>query len=83
MTTELKEKQKHKDWKECIDLLQPALNKEIKDKEKRKKDKILVPQWKNLTTWIRKRCWEQEFAVIDNDKLEFERESDGKYNDMF
>jgi uncharacterized protein YdaU (DUF1376 family) len=60
-------KKKHKDWKDVIDKLEPALTAEI---EWRKNKVGFVPEWKNLQTWLNKRCWEQEFEATPPPKKE-------------
>ncbi len=47
-----------------VDLLLPALRKEITYKEHLKKMGEFCPAWKNLSTWINQRCWEQELSPI-------------------
>ena len=47
---------------EIIDLLLPALKKEIAEKQRLKDAKQFCPEWKNLKTWIYQKCWEQEFT---------------------
>ena len=49
---------------ETVELLLPALNKEKQHHETLKETGQFVPQWKNLSTWINQRCWEQEFPQI-------------------
>ncbi len=46
-------------------LLIPALEKEINHKQKLKDAKQFCPEWKNLSTWINQRCWEQELPPIE------------------
>jgi len=58
--TELKELRKHKDWKNILPLLLPALEKQITAKDK---STGFVPNWKNLKTWIGQRCWEEEPVI--------------------
>jgi hypothetical protein len=62
-------KKQHKDWKDVLPLLQPAVKKEI---EWRKQKREFTPQWKNLSTWINNRCWEQEFEPTPPPKKELE-----------
>lgn len=60
-------KTKHKDWKQVIDKLMPALQAEINWR----KNKVgFVPEWKNLQTWLNQRCWEQEFEASPTPKKE-------------
>ncbi|HET6556034.1 MAG TPA: hypothetical protein VFG54_01895 [Prolixibacteraceae bacterium] len=47
---------------EDIPLLLSALEKEIAHRKYLAKTNQFVPPWKNLSTWINKRCWEQEFT---------------------
>lgn len=51
---------------EIVNLLLPALEKEKTYHSKLAEAKKLVPDWKNLSTWINKRCWEQEFPEIES-----------------
>jgi hypothetical protein len=59
---------KHKDWKNCINLLLPSLENEIAHKSKLKELGKFCPEWKNLSTWINQRCWESEFSIIETSK---------------
>lgn len=56
-------RKKNKHWKEILPLLLPALQKEIAWRSTKDPDKEFVPQWKNLSTWLNKRCWEQELGA--------------------
>jgi hypothetical protein len=49
---------------EIVHLLIPALNKEKQHRESLSKAGQFVPQWKNLSTWINQKCWEQEFPDV-------------------
>lgn len=53
-------KKKHKDWKEVLPLLKPAVENQIKSKEDLKRQGKFVAEWKHLQTWINQRCWEIE-----------------------
>lgn len=59
---------KHSDYITVVDLLIPALDREILYKDILKKNNLFCPQWKNLQTWINNRCWEQEFEIIEQNK---------------
>lgn len=59
-------KKKHKDWKDILPLLLPAIKKEIAWHEEKQRKKEFCPEYKMLQTWINKRCWEQEFDIDDN-----------------
>lgn len=47
---------------EIIPFLLPALEKEIAHRNKLLLANQFIPNWKNLSTWINKKCWEQEFT---------------------
>lgn len=62
-------KKKHKDWETVIPLLVSAIQKEINFHEIKQRNGEFVPQYKNLSTWINNRCWEQEFGKeVKNEK---------------
>lgn len=63
LEVEFKNFKRHHDWKDCIPSLMPALQAEIEWRSK-KLETGFVPQWKNLSTWINQRCWEQELEEI-------------------
>lgn len=60
LDTEFKNFQKHNDYKEVLPLLLPALNNQIKWKKIELEIDNFTAQWKNLSTWINQRCWEEE-----------------------
>ena len=45
-------------------MLLPALEKEKQFRIKSFELNGWVPAWKNLSTWIREKCWEQEFSEL-------------------
>jgi len=49
---------------DVVELLLPALKKEIDYKKRLLKETGFSQAWKNLSTWINKECWEQEFPAI-------------------
>jgi len=51
---------KHKDWKEVLPDLKALLDCIINQRSAAKSSGSFVPQWKNLSTWINNRCWEEE-----------------------
>ncbi len=53
---------------ESIKLLLPALEKEIQYRLKLVEQNEFIPSWKNLSTWINQKCWEQEFREINTIK---------------
>ncbi len=72
LETEFKNFKKHKDWKANLNKLLPALKKEIAHKSKLKEQGKFCPEWKNLQTWLSKRCWENEFEEIAEPKKQKE-----------
>lgn len=60
---------KQKDYKTALPAILPAIQKQIKWRDKMKNIKgQFVPEWKFFTTWINQRCWEQEMPKIDTTK---------------
>lgn len=61
-------KKKHKDYKEVVHLLEPAIFAQIAHRKKLKieiEDNPVgkhLPAWKNFQTWINNRCWEEEYG---------------------
>lgn len=51
---------KHSDWEDVLPLLMPRLNYQKEARQARKENKLFVPEWKNLQTWINQRCWEEQ-----------------------
>lgn len=79
-------KKKNDNYDEIVYLLKDAVLKEIENKESRKLKGLFVPEWKNLTTWINQKCWEQEFEKIEtsnavdySDKTKWAKQSNGYY----
>lgn len=63
LSIEFKNFQRHKDWMDSVPKLLPGLE-NLKIWMKQKEDTGWKPQWKNLSTWINQRCWEQELEEI-------------------
>lgn len=57
---------KHKDWKLVLPFLKTAIENQIKFRETKKAKGEFVPEWKNLSTWINTRCWEEETVSEKN-----------------
>ena len=57
-------KQSRKNKDKIIHLLLPALEKEKQFRIKSFELNSWLPAWKNLSTWIREKCWEQEFSEL-------------------
>lgn len=62
--TELKNFQKHNDWRDVINNLQSIIDDQISYRKAKKQRGEFVPEWKNLKTWINQRCWEEEIEPI-------------------
>jgi len=69
LETEFTDFKKHKDWKECLDLLLPALEKQKEARNIKSSKGSFVPEWKNLKTWINQRCWEEEIKIEEINNL--------------
>jgi hypothetical protein len=54
-------RKKHKDWREAVADLEPAIRIQIRERELKTKAKEFVPPWKNFQTWINQRYWEQAY----------------------
>jgi len=50
---------KHADWKEVLQILSQRLQYQKEARQLRKENKLFVPEWKHLQTWINQRCWEE------------------------
>lgn len=61
-------KKKHKDFLAVIPNLETAIKNQIKHKEQLKSQGKFVPEWKNLSTWINQRCWEEEIETATQTK---------------
>ena len=57
---------KHKDWKDVLPLLLPAVEKQIKYRANIPSDKFIA-EWKHFRTWINQRCWEDEMSETVSD----------------
>lgn len=54
-------KKKHRDWKDAVADLVPAIQIQIRERELKQSRKEFVPPWKNFQTWINQRYWEQAY----------------------
>jgi len=54
-------KTKHKDWKDAVVDLVPAIQIQIRERTIQASRKEFVPPWKNFQTWINQRYWEQAY----------------------
>lgn len=80
LETALKLLKKHKDWREVVDQLLPALQRESEYKFHLKKTNQFCPPWPNFSTWMNQRRWEQEFDMPESSNSEWtDRELLNKY----
>lgn len=62
--TELHNYMKHKDWKEVIEYLEPAIDDQIKHKQELRRDNAeFIAQWPLFQTWINNRRWEERYGT--------------------
>lgn len=61
-------KKKHKDWKDILPLIAPAIENQKKYREAKKAKGEFVAEWKNLQTWINQRCWEEVVPTFEEVK---------------
>lgn len=57
-----------KEYKSILDILLPALTKQIKDRSILRATEKFVPQWCNLSTYINQRRWEEQ--LISNEQAQ-------------
>jgi len=55
-------RRKHKDWREIIPALEPALDMQMARREKMKAAGEFLPNWKHLKTYINGRFWESKLG---------------------
>lgn len=67
---------KHKDYKDVIPQLEEIIKNQIKHRENKKGNGEFVPQWKNLSTWINNRSWEEVFTPIETKETKRELKPD-------
>ncbi len=57
-------KKKHKDYDKCVHMLLPAIKNQVKWREDLSaKGEDFIPVWKNFSTWINQRCWEEVHQI--------------------
>jgi len=59
---EFKNFKRHKDWRECLPLLLPAIERQKAQKEANLSRGAWQPEWRHLKTWVNQRGWEDEIA---------------------
>lgn len=63
LETALKLLKKHRDWREIVDKLLPAIQRESEYKSHLKKTNQFCPPWPNFATWMNQRRFENEFDL--------------------
>ena len=63
---------KHKDWKSILPTLSERIDYQIRTRSEASAQGSFVPQWKNLSTWINNRCWEEEITIEQNPSAQTE-----------
>lgn len=58
-------KKNKKEYHLIVPILKEAVERELKHKQQQRENKQFTPSWKNLSTWINNKCWEQEFGKIE------------------
>ena len=61
---------KHRDWKEVLPSLSGILERQEKARNEKRASGGFVPEWKNLSTWINQRCWEEEIPETEKTREE-------------
>ena len=56
-------RKQHADWRDILPRLLPAINQQAIVKQRLTAAGEFCPVWKNLSTWINQRCWEEETAM--------------------
>ena len=59
---------KHNDWKSVLETLSERIDYQIRKRAEISSSGGFVPPWKNLSTWINQRCWEDEFSEEPTDQ---------------
>jgi hypothetical protein len=73
-------KKKHSDWKEVIPTFKEKISNQIRNRVIKNTAGEFVAPWKNFSTWINKRCWEEEAGVAPVEKGENKHVMPGKIN---
>jgi len=63
LETALKLLKKHRDWREIVDRLLPAITRESEYKSHLKKTNQFCPPWPNFATWMNQRRFDNEYDI--------------------
>jgi len=55
-------RRKHKNWREVVPLLAPAIARQVAQRKALVVRKEFVPEWKHFRTWLSQSCWGEELA---------------------
>lgn len=61
---------RHEDWREVLPLLLQNLERQRKERAAMHDAGMMVPQWRNLRTWINQRGWETVHFTIPEEKFD-------------
>lgn len=67
---------------ETVNLLLPALEKEIAHKKHLKDVGEFCPEWKHMKTWINQKCWEQELSDVTSINSKYSKNGKQSINAM-
>lgn len=78
LQTEFRVFQKHRDWREVLPQLSEILKSQVSARQELSAAGEFVPHWKNLSTWLNQRCWEEETSVQEQESQEKLYQVEGK-----
>jgi len=63
-------KKKNADWRTIVKILSDRLDYQINCRIEKAQNGGFVPEWKNLSTWINQKCWDEEIQInnVPNEK---------------
>ena len=65
------------DWRNVLPDLKAIVETQINIRNMKKANNVFCPEWKNLSTWINNRCWEEEeSSQLDNNTLTLKQKVD-------
>lgn len=56
-------KKKNDNWRTIVKTLSDRLNYQINCRNEKAENGGFVPEWKNLSTWINQKCWDEEIQI--------------------
>jgi hypothetical protein len=76
-------RKKHKDWKEVLSLLKPAIEEQIARRDRKIAENKFAPSWKHFKTWINNRSWEDTEEGVTKRKSNHEAIRKQKIRDVY